>query len=137
VTAVTSADAQTARVADAAMDLVAWFAVLPMCLVSSLTGLVSSLGTAWGMIRHYWVLIKLLATIPATALLFLHMRPISMLAAATGMAQHSGDIAGMRNLLAIAAAVTLLLLLGLTALSIYKPRGMTGYGTRRTANSSD
>jgi hypothetical protein len=38
----------------------AWSVLVPLSLGSLLTGLVLSLGTTWGLLRHYWVLIKLL-----------------------------------------------------------------------------
>jgi hypothetical protein len=134
VAALTSQDTQMARSADLAMDWVAWFVIVPLCFVSLLTGLVSSLGTQWGLFRHYWVLVKLLITIPATLVLLLHMQPINLLAAAAAKSPvtlSSSDIHGLRNLLVTAAGATMLVLIVLTALSIYKPRGMTRYGERK------
>jgi hypothetical protein len=84
--------------------------------------------------RHYWVLLKLLITIPATLVLLVHMQPISFLAdvAAKSTSTLPGaDLHGLRNQLAAAATAALLVLLVLTTLSIYKPRGMTRYGWRR------
>jgi len=134
VAALTSQDAQLVRSADLAMDLTAWFVIVPLCFASLLTGLVSSLGTPWGLFRHYWVLIKLLITVPATLVLLVHMQPISVLASAAAMraaTSSSADLDGLRNLLVTAAGAALLVLLVLTMLSIYKPRGMTRYGWRR------
>ena len=134
VAALTSQDPQRVRSADLAMDLTAWFVIVPLCFASLLTGLVSSLGTSWGLFRHYWVLVKLLLTIPATLILLVHMQPISLLAGEAGKATStlsSADLHAVRNLLVIAAGAALLVLLVLTVLSIYKPRGMTGYGWRK------
>ena len=39
-----------------------------------LTGVVQSLGTSWGLFRHYWVVIKLIITIISTGLLLVHTR---------------------------------------------------------------
>ena len=131
---VTSLDAQRVRSADLAMDLTAWFVIVPLCFASLLTGLVSSLGTAWGLLRHYWVLLKLVITIPATLILLVHLQPIRVLAGAASNATLTvagTDLNGLRNLLAAAAAAALLTLLVLTTLSIYKPRGMTPYGSRK------
>ncbi len=66
VSAVTSQDAQTVRAAWIAMELTGWFAIVPLALAALLTGLVMSLGTPWGLFRHFWVLISLLLTILAT-----------------------------------------------------------------------
>jgi hypothetical protein len=134
VAGLTSQDVQPARSADLAMDLTAWFVIVPFCFASLLTGLVSSLGTPWGLFRHYWVLVKLLITIPATLILLVHMQPISLLASAaskTVLTWPGADLHGLRNLLVTAAGAALLTLLVLTTLSMYKPRGMTRYGWRR------
>lgn len=54
VSGLTSADVQTVRAAYLAMDLIGWFVIVPLSLASLLTGLVQSLGTRWGLFRHYW-----------------------------------------------------------------------------------
>lgn len=129
-----SPDPQTVRSADIAMSLTAWFAVVPLCFASFATGVVSSLGTRWGLFRHYWILIKLAMTIPATLVLLLHLKPIERLATAAARPTSilsSPDLIGVRNLLVSAAALALLVLLVATVLSIYKPRGMTAYGWRK------
>lgn len=120
------------RAAYLAMELTAWFVIIPLSLASPLTGLIQSLGTAWGLFRHYWVLAKFLITIPATLLLLLHMQPIGHMArvvAETTLAR--GDLAEMRVQLVANAGAALLVLLVATALSVYKPGGMTPYGRRK------
>src|SRR3712207_2002873 len=73
VSAVTSRDTQTMRAAWIAMELTGWYVIVPLALAALLTGLVMSLGTPWGLFRHYWVLITLGLTILATVVLLLHM----------------------------------------------------------------
>ena len=68
-----SQDAQIIPAAYLAMDLTYWYVIVPLGLASLLTGLVSSLGTDWGLFRHYWVLVKLLLTIFATIVLLAKM----------------------------------------------------------------
>lgn len=80
VAGLTSQDALTVRAAYLAMDMITGFVIVPLSLASLLTGLVQSLGTAWGLFRHYWILAKLLLTILATLILLLHTRPISYMA---------------------------------------------------------
>ena len=75
VAGLTSQDAQMVRAAYLAMELTGWFVIVPLSFASLLTGLVQSLGTEWGLFRHYWVLTKFLITIIATFLLLLHMQP--------------------------------------------------------------
>src|ERR687891_609408 len=62
VSGLTSQDAQMVRAAYVAMELSAWYVIVPLVLASLLTGLVQSLGTTWGLFRHFWVLAKLLLT---------------------------------------------------------------------------
>jgi len=127
-----SEDAQMVRAAYRAMDLTAWYVIVPLSLASVLTGLVQSLGTTWGLFRQYWVLIKFLISILATVLLLLHMRPIGHLArvvAETTLCD--GDLAGMRIQLVANAGAALVALLVATALSVYKPQGLTPYGWRK------
>src|SRR5690349_4787836 len=42
-----------------AMEVIAWTAILPLIISSLLTGLVQSLGSEWGLFRHYWIVVKL------------------------------------------------------------------------------
>ena len=97
-----------------------------------LTGLVSSLGTTWGLFRQYWVLLKLLMTIPSTILLLVHMPPISYIAGvAAETTLSSAELHGLRIQIVVEAGAALLVLLVATALSVYKPKGMTPYGWRK------
>ena len=50
---------------------------VPLALASLVTGIISSLGTTWGLFRYYWVLVKLGLTSLATLALLVHTRPIS------------------------------------------------------------
>ena len=123
---------QTVRAAYLAMDLLAWYIIVPLCLASLTTGLVQALGTPWGLLRHYWVIIKLLITVLSTVILIVHMRPITHIAdAAAEAALGSTDFRRLRAQLVLDAAAAVGALLVATTLSIYKPRGTTGYGRRR------
>lgn len=136
VAGLTSQNPQIVRAAYLAMGLTAWWVIVPVSLASPLTGIIQSLGTEWGLFRHYWVLIKFVITIPATIILLLHMKPIGHLArvvAETTLAR--GELSGMRIQLVANAAAALVVLLIATALSIYKPRGMTRYGKTRQRES--
>ena len=128
----TSHDEQRARAVYVAMDVVAWLLILPLSLASPATGIVQSLATQWGLFRHYWVLIKLLMTIPSCIFLLLHMRPIGHIArmAAEG-SLGSGDLGPLRLKLAVNAAAAIVVLVVAIALSGYKPRGVTRYGQRK------
>jgi hypothetical protein len=132
VAGLTSEDAQTVRAAYLAMGLTGWFVIVPLGLASLPTGLVMSLGTEWGLFRHYWIMAKLLITVLATVLLLVHMRPVghrARVVAETTLAR--GELAGLRIQLVADAGAALLSLLAATTLSVYKPRGMTSYGRRK------
>ncbi len=135
VAGLTSQDPQVVRAAYLAMELTAWFVIVPLSLASLVTGLVQSLGTTWGLFRHYWVLIKLVMTILATLALLVHMRPISYMArvaATTTIAR--ADHRGVRVQLVATAGAALLVLLVATTLGVFKPRGITPYGRRKQNN---
>ena len=129
VAALTIQDAQSVRAAWIAMELTGWFVIVPLALASVLIGVVMSLGTPWGLFRHYWVLVKFLLTVFATIILLLHMPTMSYFA---GVAAETDSVflGGLRGEL-VHAGGGLLVLLVTTTLSVYKPRGMTRYGWRK------
>ncbi len=132
VTGLTSPDVQTVRSAYLAMDLIARFVIVPLSFAPLVTGPVLSLVTPWGLFRHYWVLAKLLITIPASIVLLLYMQPISRIAGVAAETTLSGaDLRGLRVQLVANAGAAMLVLLVATALSVYKPRGLTPYGQRK------
>ncbi|MGW0391039.1 hypothetical protein ACWDYJ_09065 [Streptomyces sp. NPDC003042] len=137
VAGLTSTSPQTVRGAYVAMDVVGWYVIVPFSVASLLTGIAQSLGTVWGLLRHYWVIAKLLITVVATLLLLVHMQPVGHLAdAAARAAPADGELEGMRIQLIADAAAALLVLLTAAALSVFKPRGVTRYGRRRQREQS-
>src|SRR5258708_19779837 len=66
-------DALMVRASYLAMAMIARFVIVPLAFASLLTGLIQSLGTPWGLFRPYWVLVNLLLTPLATALLLAKM----------------------------------------------------------------
>ena len=115
------------RATSLAMGLTAWLVIMPLSIAALVTGLVQAVGTAWGVLRHYWVLFKLVLTAIATAVLLLKMQPISHLADAAAQADFSsGDLVGLRTSLTIHAAGGLMVLLAALGLAIYKPAGLIG-----------
>ena len=137
VAGLTSQNTHMVRAAYLAMELTGWFVIVPLSFASLLTGLVQSLGTTWGLFRHYWVLAKLLINILATIILLLHMQPISQIAAvAAETTLSSADLHGLRIQVVADAGAALLVLLVATTLAVYKPRGMTPYGRRKQHEES-
>jgi hypothetical protein len=115
------------------MEPTALFVLVPLGLVSLLSGLVQSLGTKWGLFRHYWILAKLSINVFATIVLLLYMQTLSYLAGVAAETTSSSDDLGVLRSPSplVHAAAALLLLLVATTLSVYKPRGMTPYGQRK------
>ena len=135
VLAITGATSHEIRFVDSAyvaMKLIGWRVIVPLGLASLLSGLVQSLGTEWGLFRHYWVIVKFVLTVVATLLLLLHMTLVDRLAEiANGPALFDSRLHGHRFQIVADAAGAVILLVVNTALSVYKPRGMTRYGLRK------
>ena len=131
VIGIRSPDPQTVRGAYLVMEPAAWSVLVPLAIASFLSGLVMSLGTPWGLFRHYWVVFKLLITVFATTVLLMYMATFRMMAAAA--TDPAVDLAAVRNPSPVLHAVlALLVLLLATVLAVYKPQGVTPYGRRVT-----
>ena len=137
IVGLTSRDIILARGAYLAMAVTAWEVIAPLAFVSLVTGVVSSVGTSWGLFRHYWIVFKLLLTTFSTAILMIHMRPIDALARE---AAHAGGVSdalqGAQRLMVIASSLAIVALVVVTALSLYKPRGVTPFGARSEPRAS-
>lgn len=130
-TVASSHDPQVVRGAWLAMDLVVSSAIVPLALASLLTGLVMSLGTKWGLFRHWWVLISFVLTSVATLVLL----------SEAGVVRRAAEIAAdpatsAEGLLALPPTLVhsvggLVVLLLVQVLNVYKPQGLTPYGWRK------
>jgi hypothetical protein len=129
VAAATGGDAGTVRAAWIAMDLIGRWTLAPLALAALLTGVALSLGTPWGLFRHYWVAISLGLTVFAAAILLLHLPDVG----ATADVARAADDAGLSRLGGDLphAGGGLVVLLVITVLNVYKPRGLTPYGWRK------
>jgi hypothetical protein len=95
VAGATSREVLTVRAAWIGMQLTGWYAIVPLGCLAFLTGLVMSLCTPWGLLRHYWVLIAFLLTALALAVLLLHMPTVTRaadVARSTDAATLGGDV---------------------------------------------
>jgi hypothetical protein len=95
---------------------VGWTTLVPFSLASLATGLIQGLGTPWGLVRHYWVLIKLVMNVVASGVLLLYMRTLE------------GGERSIASVVHAAAAIGLLAVA--LGLSVYKPRGVTPWRRR-------
>jgi hypothetical protein len=108
-----------------AQSLVGRVLFVPLSVAVWLIGVVTALGTPWGLLRHRWVLVKFLLTTAMLGLVLFLLRP--------GLAD-AGELAGAlpdpeRVNMVVAPSVSTSLLLFATAVSTYKPWGRV----RRTA----
>lgn len=138
IAGVTSTNDQIVRTAYLAMELIGWCVIVPFSIASLLTGLVQSLGTSWGLFRHYWIVAKLLITVFASVLLLVHMQVASRMASVVaGTTIGAGDFHGMRIQLVGDAVAAIIVLLVATALSVFKPQGMTPFGRNQSSRPDE
>ena len=131
VTTVTSQDAQTLRAAYIAMESIARSIIVPLALAALVTGLVMSLGTKWGLFRHYWVVISLVLTVVATLVLLSETQTISSLAdVAADPTTSSHELRALPSTLPHSVGGTVVLVV-ILVLNIYKPPGLTRHGWRK------
>lgn len=127
-----------AAAAYVAMNVIGWYVIVPLNLGALITGLIQSLGTRWGLFRHYWILIKFLLTVGATVLLFLHMKPANLLAeAAIAGTLTNPDLQPLKFQLVFDASLALIVLFIAIVLSVYKPWGQTNFGKSKDEKPND
>lgn len=133
VAAMTGENDQLLRAAWIALEVIGWYAIVPLALAALASGIIIALGTPWGLFRHYWVATSLLLTLTATAVLLQHMSTVSFfasIAADTAVADVRGVLGPALRGELLHAGVGLVILLGIETLNVYKPRGLTAYGRR-------
>ena len=131
IAAASSDRPSTVRAAWIGMELLGWQVVVPLGCLALLTGLIMSVGTPWGLVRHYWVLIALVLTTLALAVLIMHMPAVT---AGADLARTLDDraVIGLGGDV-VHPASGLVVLIVVAVLNIVKPRGMTRYGQRRAS----
>ncbi|CCH33965.1 hypothetical protein ABZ816_09085 [Actinosynnema sp. NPDC047251] len=103
-----------------AMELLGDYVVLPMGLLSLVTGVLVAVGTKWGLIRYRWVLVKLITTVVALVATVFALRS-GLHAAAAGESGAGADVL-------VASCVSLTIYTVNTVLSVFKPWGRTRWG---------
>ncbi|MFD3257278.1 hypothetical protein ACE3MQ_01555 [Paenibacillus lentus] len=126
-------DADMIRSAFQIMTLIANYIVVPVAFASLLSGITISLGTGWGLFRHYWILFKLVFTVIAVFMLIAYILELShAVSIASQSTWSSADITILKDSIHIVhPSGGLLIVLVATVLSVYKPKGMTKYGWRK------
>ena len=126
----TSEDQVKVRGAYLLMAPAAWFVLVPLAHASLLSGIALSVGTSWGLFRHYWVVLKLGITVFATVILLIYMGTFRQMAGVA--ADPVVNLEVVRNASPIVHSIlALILLIAATVLGVYKPFGITPYGARK------
>ena len=126
-----SKDAELAKAAYLAMEVVGRAVLLPLSGAALVSGIVQSLGTQWGLFRYYWVTVKLVLTIVAAVGLLMHQSTAIAEAArlavtsGSGFADH-GRLGELSVQLFADASLGIVLLAAISAIAIYKPWGLVG-----------
>jgi hypothetical protein len=134
IAAMTSQDIQILRAVWITLDLLGFLVIIPLAIVSLLSGLVMSLGTKWGLFQHYWVLFSFALTVLAILVLLGNMQSVKYLAGIVNDNMDSSNVdmlrAGLQSEL-LHAGIGLIVLVVIQVLNVYKPRGLTSYGWRK------
>ena len=111
------------------LNVLGWTVVVPLAAAALLSGVAVSLTGAWGLFRHWWVVLSLVLTSFATLITVLHMRDVSETAG-------RASVVTPEELLHLGGDVFhpgagLLVLLVIAVLNVYKPRGRLVGGRQR------
>jgi hypothetical protein len=114
-------DASLAHALYRTMGTAPWLSI-PVGLLGIATGAVLSLGTSYGLIRHWWVVAKIAIAVAVVTTDAVIVARVAHDAALTG--SPAGPLYGSTIAHVVVLAVA-------TVLSVVKPRGRTAWGRRR------
>jgi len=128
VTAVTTRDQEIPGAAYVFMQVLDRAIFPPAALGTLLTGVILSVGTAWGLFQHYWIVAKLVLTLLVilSGVLFVGAWVQQATATASGPAADivtRSDVGPASMRLVYASLAHLLMLGAATVISVYKPWG--------------
>ena len=129
-------DPEMLRAAYVTVGIFGGIFLVPVSMGTLVTGVLLSVGTPWGLIQHYWILVKFVLTVALVAgsILVLNQR---LQEAAVRVSEvpldtlTSADVGTLRFQIIATVSVALLLLITATTLSVYKPWGRTWFGRRK------
>ncbi|MFE7504049.1 hypothetical protein [Promicromonospora sp. NPDC057488] len=125
----------SAAVRGLALRALAQFVVTPMlvaALVCLATGLLLGLATKWGLLRYWWVAVKLAMNLVLCTLILVALRPGMADVGAAGGAIEAGQVPTSDiSFLVYPPTVSLTALAVATVLSVYKPWGRVRRGAGR------
>lgn len=128
-----SDDPQTVATAYGALTMFCVPLLLTLGLLSLVTGVTLGLGTRFGLVRYWWVAVKLALNLLLTVLVLVALQP-TMADAATEVATVDASLpdrlSDVSRSMIFPPLVSTALLLFAAWLSVYKPWGPTPYGRR-------
>ena len=123
-TAMLTDEPGTRAVSLQALELFAVWPLLSIGLLCLLSGVVLSLGTKYGLVRYWWVAVKLVANVVLTSLVLVALRPGVVEAAEIGRRIASDDrLAPLPDQLMFPPIVSTTTLVIAVLLAVYKPWG--------------
>ena len=130
IVAMTGSEVEAVRAAYLGMDWTLRYAIVPLAVASLAIGIVQSLMSPWGLVRYWWVVVKLVLPIGATLVLLQYTQTMTHLVQAAAGAATVNDLRGLAFSPVLHAGAGAAVLLAANVLSVYKPRGLTPYGWR-------
>ena len=125
-TALGTDDASTKALSLQALELFAVWPLLATGFVCLASGVVLGLGTKWGLVRYWWVAIKLVINVVLVVLVAFLLRPGVIEAAERGRRLVAGEIASLPvGDMVFPPVVSTSALLIATVLAVFKPWGRT------------
>ena len=119
-----------------ALQATARYLLVPFSLASLASGVVQSLSTRWGLLRHWWVIFKLGLNLVASVVLVLYLETLDYLGARARMPGLT--VGALRDPSPVVhAGGAVVLLVAATVLSVFKPKGLTRRGVRARAGYPD
>ncbi|MEV4416805.1 DUF2269 family protein [Catellatospora sp. NPDC049609] len=123
LTAQSSGDAATRLATYSLMLSFDTAAMLPLGLAALVTGVILGLGTHWGLLRHWWVAVKLVLNIAVLVVPMLTRHPALVDAVD---AARAGTLTEPAMQVMDGSIASVIVLTTATVLSVYKPWGKTG-----------
>lgn len=127
VIATVGQDVANVRAAYFGREVLILYIIVPLALASVLIGIVNALSSPWGLLQHYWIVVKLVLTLFAITILLLEVQSIRYMAEIAASGADPRKLPGSLP----HSIGGLIVLLVTTILSVYKPRGVTRYGWRK------
>ena len=104
--------------------------MIPGSAAALATGIVVSMFTQWGLVKHFWVLTKLVLTV--SAMLFAALFVSQQVKAAVALTMHGAqvDLGTVGWKIVLGSAAMFVILATNTVLSVFKPWGRTRWGRK-------